>query len=640
MAAGLPLSLSSTHVPDVFNLIASSLSPLNPAARKQASQMLEACQAIPGFCAVLQAIFVDGARPDDARLMALICAKLTVTAQWQPRRMRGLFARRGADSGSARAPTGCVSDAEKAHVRAALLQQLGEPDAKLRLQLSILIAKVARFDWDSAWPELFETLLAALRSDSPPHRCGGALTMYRCVKELSTKRMLSDRTRFARTAAQLLPPVLPLWEECVAKLLARLAALCQAGATLPTLAQLRASHDPVAAARALSAQISVELAGAEQDAAMCKHVTKVLYQCGKAAFNTSADEPPTRRLFQAALEQRSTLLRCRAALRALGAQLDALGLPAAPRAPHSAGAAAHKSHAAPPALLDALVDHVEGVLTRSAQLVRETQADHPVAFVPYLRTFLEHHYTVVVDAATSLLADPSCSSDGGVSGVGSPAGDRSPAARAAPGSASAAADSDSFRLLTVHSLRFLANVFDCEAYRAHSVAGATAGEQRAASTSAALSGFMTETRTVEMCGALLGAMLHLRADDLALWARDGEEFVHRQASLGDKEHLRPAAESLLLALHSMPTRSALVVRCVLDNARRCEAAFSADSALYAADPSPDALDGAPAARRRAMNAMRPTLNRDAAYLALGVLSFELVSFFYVPLHFTRILLTV
>ena len=260
---GLPSALSSAHVGDVFNLIASSLSPLNPAARKQASQMLEACQTISGFCATLQAIFVDGAQPDDARLMAMICAKLTVTAQWQPRRMRGLFARRGdGGGGAASVPTGCVSDAEKAHVRAALLQQLGEPNAKLRLQLSILIAKVARFDWDRAWPDLFETLLAALRSDSPPHCWGGALTMYRCVKELSTKRMLSDRTRFARTAAQLLPPVLPLWEERVAKLLARLAALCQAGATLPTLPQLRASHDPAAAARALSAQISVELAGA------------------------------------------------------------------------------------------------------------------------------------------------------------------------------------------------------------------------------------------------------------------------------------------------------------------------------------------------------------------------------------------
>ena len=129
---------------------------------------------------------------------------------------------------------------------------------------------------------------------------------------------------------------------------------------------------------------------------------------------------------------------------------------------------------------------------------------------------------------------------------------------------------------------------------------------------------------MEMCSTLLGAMLHLRVGDLALWVRDGEEFVHRQASQGDKEHLRPAAESLLLALHAMPTRSALVVRCVLENAQRCEAVFAADSALYAVDPSPDALDGAPDARRRAMDAMRPTLNRDAAYLALGILSFELV----------------
>lgn len=153
---------------------------------------------------------------------------------------------------------------------------------------------------------------------------------------------------------------------------------------------------------------------------MCKHLTKVLYQCGKAAFKANADEPSMRRLFQAVLEQRRTLLRCRAALRALGAQLGALGLPAAPRAPHSAGAAPLKSHPPPPALLDTLVDHVEGILTRSTQLVRETQADHPVAFVPYLGTFLMHHYAVVVDAATSLLADPSCSSDGGASSVASP----------------------------------------------------------------------------------------------------------------------------------------------------------------------------------------------------------------------------
>ena len=599
--SGLPPALLAEHVPHVAALIKSALSS-DMGQRKPASQMLEACQAVPGFCSTLQCIFVDGATyADDVRLLAAICAKLTVAAQWWPRRMRGLFGRGGGGGGAA-APTltGCISAEEKTRTRAALLTQLGEPDAKLMQQLSLLIAKVSRFDWDEAWPALFETLLAALRSESTLHRCGSALTMYRCVKELSTKRLMADRTRWARTAAQLLPPVLPLWEERIAQLLARLAALCQAGTTLPSLAQLRGGADPAAAAAAVAQSLSVELAQVEREAGMCKHMTKVLYQCGRASFKAHATEPTTMRLFQAILEQRASLLRCRTALLALSAQVEALALPAAMREPFTAGGA-RRAYAPPPALLDTIVDHVEGILTRGAQLVRQSQEDYPVQFVPYLAAFVQHHYKVVIDVASAA--------------AGAAAALPPPAAAAAEGARGPA----SFDQLTAHSLRFLASIFDCAQYRPGSVAGASA------STNTDLSVFMTEERTLQLCHALLGAMLHLTADDLALWEREGEDFVHRQGSLSDKEHLRPAAETLLISLQSMPSRSELVVRCVLETARRSETAFAENTALYAASPSIEALEGdrGEVEERRAMDTIRPALARDAAYLALGILSFEL-----------------
>jgi len=50
---------------------------------------------------------------------------------------------------------------------------------KVSAQLSIVVAKIARFDWPIDWPELFPTLLAVIHQGSDLAIARGVYTLHK-----------------------------------------------------------------------------------------------------------------------------------------------------------------------------------------------------------------------------------------------------------------------------------------------------------------------------------------------------------------------------------------------------------------------------------------------------------------------------
>lgn len=92
---------------------------------------------------------------------------------------------------------------DKDAIRARLLESgLSEPDDRLALQNALVIAKIARFEYPTDWPDAIPSLVHALRSNSqlPPLHLGRTLLiLLHVVKELSTGRL--QRTRQTMQAA-------------------------------------------------------------------------------------------------------------------------------------------------------------------------------------------------------------------------------------------------------------------------------------------------------------------------------------------------------------------------------------------------------------------------------------------------------
>jgi len=68
---------------------------------------------------------------------------------------------------------------------------------KIATQLAVLTAKIARLDCPHNWPELFPTLLEAVKSPEVLLKQRALLMLYHVVKALASKRLAPDRHIFA-----------------------------------------------------------------------------------------------------------------------------------------------------------------------------------------------------------------------------------------------------------------------------------------------------------------------------------------------------------------------------------------------------------------------------------------------------------
>lgn len=64
--------------------------------------------------------------------------------------------------------------------------------------MALTFAKVARLDYPAAWPSLFADLLGRLDSGAPVAARRVYLMLHHILKELSSKRLVSDQRNFAQ----------------------------------------------------------------------------------------------------------------------------------------------------------------------------------------------------------------------------------------------------------------------------------------------------------------------------------------------------------------------------------------------------------------------------------------------------------
>ncbi|OAA62115.1 Armadillo-type fold protein [Cordyceps fumosorosea ARSEF 2679] len=155
------------------------------AQRQSAGQQLESwgSQGQPGYYLGLQTAFLDRSLPVDARFLAVIQLKNGIDRLWRVY--------------SAATKNGIKPD-EKAAIRSRLFQgTVDEPDRKLALHNSLVIAKIVRIDYPNEWPDALASIISLLRSskNGNQHQLHGALEiLLRVVKELGTARLRKSQT--------------------------------------------------------------------------------------------------------------------------------------------------------------------------------------------------------------------------------------------------------------------------------------------------------------------------------------------------------------------------------------------------------------------------------------------------------------
>lgn len=106
-----------------------------------------------------------------------------------------------------------IGPEEKAHLRLRVLDLLREEDSQIAVQLSVLLAKVARVDHPRDWPDLFDRLLGAMGAAAEDMLMTRRLylTLHHVVKELASKRLAADQRAFEELTQHILPPLWDRW---------------------------------------------------------------------------------------------------------------------------------------------------------------------------------------------------------------------------------------------------------------------------------------------------------------------------------------------------------------------------------------------------------------------------------------------
>lgn len=124
---------------------------LDHVARANAEAALSSWEkdAAPGFIASLvQIVQQTEAAPQPARMLAAIVAKNAVGSSWRKTMGTKEWSR--------------VPEDEKLFIRSAVEGMLlSEPSEQIALQLTLLIANMAQFDFPSGWPHLLSALVGA-----------------------------------------------------------------------------------------------------------------------------------------------------------------------------------------------------------------------------------------------------------------------------------------------------------------------------------------------------------------------------------------------------------------------------------------------------------------------------------------------
>ncbi|GFS79489.1 importin-11 [Nephila pilipes] len=160
---------------------------------KIAERQLKSWETERGFYSILLNIACDKTVDLDIRWLSVLCIKNGVDRFWRKS-----------------APNAIAND-EKDAIRQKLLTCFNDPVNQIALQFSVIISKIARFDFPKEWPELFTVLLNGTQSTDEIHQLRALLTMHHVVKAISSKRLTADRRMFHQLTASIFTNIFHLW---------------------------------------------------------------------------------------------------------------------------------------------------------------------------------------------------------------------------------------------------------------------------------------------------------------------------------------------------------------------------------------------------------------------------------------------
>ncbi|KAG2485576.1 hypothetical protein HYH03_015738 [Edaphochlamys debaryana] len=166
----------------------------NPEVQKQAEAYIQSLDSRPGFSSALAEIVSNRDADHSARYLASVHLKNSIHRNWK---------KRVAQAG--------ITPEEKAHLRTKLAALIPQDDNQIAVQVALVYAKVARFDYPSEWPGLFSDLMANLGAGNPLTVRRVYLILHHVLKELSSKRLVADQAQFAQVTELLFAHVWGQW---------------------------------------------------------------------------------------------------------------------------------------------------------------------------------------------------------------------------------------------------------------------------------------------------------------------------------------------------------------------------------------------------------------------------------------------
>ncbi|XP_035231827.1 importin-11-like, partial [Stegodyphus dumicola] len=182
----------NNHYPVVLDALTKASSQ-NAELLKIAERQLKSWETERGFYSTLLIIACDKSLDVNIRWLSVLCIKNGVDRYWR------------------KTAQNSIANDEKNIFRQRLLTSFNEPIYQIALQFSVIISKIARFDFPKEWPELFPTLLFGVQSVEELQQLRALLTMHHVVKSLASKRLIGDRRIFQQLTHSIFANILHLW---------------------------------------------------------------------------------------------------------------------------------------------------------------------------------------------------------------------------------------------------------------------------------------------------------------------------------------------------------------------------------------------------------------------------------------------
>ena len=158
---------------------------------KSGAQQLQNWEKSSGFYSSLQSLLLNKSLPFEVRYLSVIQLKNGIDKYWR------------------KTATNAIKPDEKNLIRSRSLESgINEPDRRLALQISIVIAKITRYEYPHDWPDVLDAILD--QSQLSLANTSGALTLSRTllillyiIKELSTAKLQRSRASLQSAAPKI-----------------------------------------------------------------------------------------------------------------------------------------------------------------------------------------------------------------------------------------------------------------------------------------------------------------------------------------------------------------------------------------------------------------------------------------------------